>query len=862
MRPDPGPAVCPLARVVDLGAARSASDTDVARRLHPRYAAPLARAPRGDLTARGLPFRLGGDDPARQWLPIDRHVSVDLTGHMATHIVLFHFCDAWRDGTGRRPDGIPIGWVVPVGEPLARVVVAFDAGDPVDLVLRRRFEVNEGIIGWGSMAFRAMPHRVESPVEPLGPHPAQQPGRFAPIGHAGPMTILPGGWGARQSGVEDHVPSGTDELMFWLHAIEVADAAGGPRRLRSIRLGPVEGDGDGRAVVVGAITTFNGSASPLRWLPRRSLRVSGGAATPIDVDLGILARRRVLPTPPAPGAVVGWGLDVPESSEDEVIEITAAVDATLRIDGSVVPVPPWPLADGAATTAETAILAGPGVRIQALPAADRRVRVAIVDADGRPAAARVRAHARDGRYLPPLGHRDSVNAGLYEDVGADLELGGVAYAYVDGSFDIDLPADGAELMAVSGPDTAPLRMTLDEADIRRSSVRLAFAANVRPTAGTWVTGDSHVHYLSPSTALLQARAEGVNVVHLLATQWGDLHTSVTDLGGDQAHVDGEHAVWVGSENRQNMLGHIGLVGAASPILPFASGGAPEGRIGGAVDLLMADWLLRNHAAGGLNIAAHFPLPLAEIAADIALGLVDALEFQCFDPALDGPPIREWYRYLDAGYRLPIVGGTDRMSAGVPLGQIRTWARLDDDARLTFAGWAAAIRAGRTFVTSGPVLELRVDGHAPGDELRPDHGAHVEVELIARAAQPLISAVELVRDGQVVAAETRPGPVTELALRTTLRVETSGWLAGRSRSPLAIGSAFASSMAAHTSAIYVEVPGHPRQPVDPGPSLELLEGTLAWLRELAPIADPRDLARFEATLARARRRLLGRPPIEH
>ena len=165
------------------------------------------------------------------------------------------------------------------------------------------------------------------------------------------------------------------------------------------------------------------------------------------------------------------------------------------------------------------------------------------------------------------------------------------------------------------------------------------------------------------------------------------------------------------------------------------------------------------------------------------------------------------------------------------------------------------------MTSGPVLELRVDGHAPGDELRLDHGAHVEVELIARAAQPVISAVEVVRDGQVEAAESRTEPVTELSLRSTLRIDATGWLAGRSRSPLAIGSAFASSMAAHTSAIYVEVPGHPRATVDTRPSLELLDGTLAWLRELAPIADPHDLARFEATLARARGRLEGRTPIE-
>ena len=32
------------------------------------------------------------------------------------------------------------------------------------------FEVGEGIVGWGSMAFLALPHLVEEPVDWRGPH--------------------------------------------------------------------------------------------------------------------------------------------------------------------------------------------------------------------------------------------------------------------------------------------------------------------------------------------------------------------------------------------------------------------------------------------------------------------------------------------------------------------------------------------------------------------------------------------------------------------------------------------------------------------------------------------------------------------
>lgn len=834
----------PLASTIELGAARSVTDVQLAGWLHPRYAEPLGRTPRGAVAIRGLPFAFGGEDVAPRWLAVDRVVTVDLAGIRATSLVLAQFCDAWRDAAGERPPGIPIGWVEPVGEPLATVSVAFEDSATADVVLRRRFEVNEGIIGWGSGAFLAVPHRSEAAIDPLGPHPRQAPGRYAATGHAGPMTVLPGGWGSRQTGVEDHVPSPTDELMLWLHAIDVADA-GSPRALRSITLAPIPGPGAGRLVVVGAITAFAGGASPLRWRPRRSLRVTGGETLPIGVDLGLVARRRPFPVAPREAAIAGWGLDQVLPPDAEEVEIAVADDATLFIGTGAAPV---------GTLSAGRPLAIDGARVEVLPAVDRRVRVELVDATGRPTAARVRFHARDGRYLPPLGHRDDVNVGLFEDAGADVRLGGATYAYVDGSFEIDLPADGADLVAVHGPDVVPIRRSIGDPDIAAGDLRVAFGDAIRPRSGRWLSGDTHIHFLGPSTALLQARAEGVNVVHLLATQWGDLHTSITDLGADQVDRHGEHAVWVGSENRQNMLGHVGLVGGARPMPPFASGGAPEGRLGGAVVLLMADWLARTRETGGLTIGAHFPLPMAEIAADIASGLLDALELQCFDPTLDSPPIREWYRYLDAGYRLPIVGGTDKMSAEIPVGQIRTWAQLDDDAPLTFETWAAAIRSGRTFVTSGPSLELRIEGRMPGDVLEVAAGAHLEVELVARAAQPMISAIEIVVDGCVAATRTVPEPVTELSLRDTIVASRTGWVAGRSLSPYAIGSAFASSMAAHTSAVYLEVPDRPRPPVDLATPLALVRGSRAWLETLAPVADAAELERFGRFFADAQRQL--------
>ncbi len=142
--------------------------------------------------------------------------------------------------------------------------------------------------------------------------------------------------------------------------------------------------------------------------------------------------------------------------------------------------------------------------------------------------ARVQFRAADGRYLPPLGHREEVNPGLNEDTGADLVLGDATYAYVPGRFSIELPAGIAHVEVVRGFGYRPLRRSIEVDDVK-APLTLALDRVAGPSGDGWVAADCHVHFISPTSALLQARAEGVEVVNLLATQWGDHHTSVADL---------------------------------------------------------------------------------------------------------------------------------------------------------------------------------------------------------------------------------------------------------------------------------------------------------------------------------------------
>ena len=116
----------------------------------------------------------------------------------------------------------------------------------------------------------------------------------------------------------------------------------------------------------------------------------------------------------------------------------------------------------------------------------------------------------------------------------------------------------------------------------------------------WVTADTHVHFLSPQTALLEGEGEGVNVVNLLASQWGEMFSNVSDFDGKTTFGardfggDGEFLVRVGTENRMQVLGTyfaVGLFGAYDSSAVFGGtvgvcagrrAGSHDGRVGATV----------------------------------------------------------------------------------------------------------------------------------------------------------------------------------------------------------------------------------------------------------------------------------------
>src|SRR5262249_48248514 len=141
---------------------------------------------------------------------------------------------------------------------------------------------------------------------------------------------------------------------------------------------------------------------------------------------------------------------------------------------------------------------------------------------------------------------------------------------------------------------------------------------------------------------------------------------------------------------------------------------------------------------------------------------------------------EYYRYLNSGYRLPLVGGTDKMSSAVPVGLYRTYARLDEE--VSYEAWCRGVRSGRTFLSGGPVGTLAVGGHRPGEGHEPgDTGTltgpgTVTVHATVRSVFPLRK-LEVVRNGEIVArADANGGRQAEIT--EELRIDGNSWIACR------------------------------------------------------------------------------------
>ncbi len=214
----------------------------------------------------------------------------------------------------------------------------------------------------------------------------------------------------------------------------------------------------------------------------------------------------------------------------------------------------------------------------------------------------------------------------------------------------------------------------------------------------------------------------------------------------------------------------------------------------------------------------------------------------------------WYRYLNCGCMVAAVGGTDKMSADTAVGAVRTYAQITPGEPFTYEAWKDAVRAGRTFVTYGPLLEWSVAGQPPGARLSMKRsGGTVDVTWSLASVTVPMSRIELIVNGEI--RESRALRPWEDAGQWSVKVDRSSWLALLVRGHYADRPEI---IAAHSSPVMVDVAGTRVVPAADAISiLDQIEGALAYLDTVGTRAETKALQRMRLVLTGAHRSLHNR-----
>ena len=794
--------------------------------------AALEHAPGGDCVSWGIPFKID-----RVALLVDRPLTVRFEPANAEWLVFMHTSDIrpleWNEH----------GFVSPMrgrgrlNEHAADYVVLFDDGTEERLAIRRRYQIGAFQRQWGENCSEAVSHRRPRPMR----------------AHHEQLHAL---WGRSQTRAD--VADG-GEWVNWLWAWENQHSH---KAIVGMRFEPVSG-----AIVVSGISYGRASSLPLRWSSRRKgvLTLPAGQTflpeldeegllNQIQLDLGQVISAQPRAIYPNAAWTETHNNQVPEISPSEaIIEYAAHPDACFHLsNGDTVPV----------AEVETPKR---GIPLRAVSPATQRVTLRAVEkGSANPVPVKLHVHGGAGEYLAPIDRHRIPNAAWFEDYGVDfVHLGSHYCTYIPGETRIDLPLGRVYVEISKGFEISPVRRVV-EVTPGTKEILIEIERVLPWRERGWVSADTHVHFLSPISALLEGSAEGVNVVNLLASQWGELMTNVGDFDGKttwgarETGGDGEYLVRVGTENRQHVLGHISLLGYKGNIIaPMTTGGPNESALGDPIEVLLTEWARRCHEQGGVVVLPHFPNPRAEHAATIVEGEADAVEMTSWGDLYSGInpySLADWYRYLNCGYMVGAAGGTDKMSASTAVGTVRTYAHIDPERAFDYQAWMAAMRRGETFVTYGPLLEFAVDGKAMGSRIRvSSSGGTVDVTWEVASVSVPMSRVELIVNGEIresVAVGPRVGTG-----QWSVKVDRSSWMALLVRGH---HQGHPDIIAAHSSPVMVEVDGSPfYAAADALTILEQIEGALAYIDTVGTRAQTRAYRRMRMVLESSHRSVHNR-----
>jgi Tol biopolymer transport system component len=368
------------------------------------------------------------------------------------------------------------------------------------------------------------------------------------------------------------------------------------------------------------------------------------------------------------------------------------------------------------------------------------------------------------------------------------------YFQSKGSDELQIPKDKLIIQVSHGPLYESQKLQVDATNGVNNPVTINLKKlDVPVDFGKWWSGDVHVHMNytgqyqnKPDRLVQQAKAEDLNFVYNLIV---NKEQRIPDINyfsttPDKAS-DGETMLLHGQEFHTSFWGHLGLLNLKDHfILPDYSG-YPQTAVESLFpnNSFIAD---RAHAQQGIVGYVHpfeqsevFPDQSAtlmnELPVDAALGKVDYYEVIGFADHKASQHV--WYKLLNSGLRIPAAAGTDAManyaSLRGPVGLNRVYVKAEGllDAEI----FQTKLKAGKSFVTNGPIVGLKVENTSPGESITiQPKGQRLSYSGFVRSNVPM-DHIEVVWNGEVIATHSLKEPAKSADLKGTIHVKGSGWL---------------------------------------------------------------------------------------
>jgi hypothetical protein len=415
----------------------------------------------------------------------------------------------------------------------------------------------------------------------------------------------------------------------------------------------------------------------------------------------------------------------------------------------------------------------------------------------------VRITASDGRVLELRG---LFNRGT----GLRRDHAGKEWHVLLESATVPVPRERLTIEAFSGLETELARETIDLADQATAQVTLPLQRFHDAAAGGWSSGNTHLHLMSLTRQQADeylksiSRADGLELVFVSYLRRAGAERNYISNTYTKEQLEGlsGHGVTFGygEEHRHNFgpggegYGHVMFLNIQELIRPVSIG---PGIMGEGTDWpTVRRGIDLAHRDGATAVWCHNAWGLEEVPDWIA-GSLDA--HNIFDGGSRGAYHDTFYRFMDVGLRVPFSTGTDWFMYDFS----RVYVQLDQP--LSVESWLEGLRKGRSFITNGPFLELRVGERRPGDMIQLEESKTLQVfaRAIGRAD---FEKMEVVSSGRIVHSQPSRAVDGHFEAEAAVPVEISrpGWIALRV-SPKA-NSELGGPLFAHTSAVYVELGG--------------------------------------------------------